>query len=140
MMLFAKTKSRTKTFCKIACDIKVKLTQGCFKFANSFQCSDGDCPCAMTIVMIMIMIVIMTMMMMIMIMIIFLLMIICCLMLFSAKWSSTLSPSTPGFTCGQECARCSIMIPLLVDEENCCTSWSRPGCHLSFTFFFCLFK
>ena len=23
--------------------------------------------------------------------------------------------------------RCSIMIPLLVDEENCCTSWSRPG-------------
>ena len=19
------------------------------------------------------------------------------------------------------------MIPLLVDEENCCTSWSRPG-------------
>ena len=25
------------------------------------------------------------------------------------------------------CPRCSIMIPLLVDEENCCTSWSRPG-------------
>ena len=68
----AKTKSRIKTFCKIGCDIKVKLTQGCFKFANSFQCSgsDGDCPGAMTIVMIMIMI--MTMMMKIMIILSFL--------------------------------------------------------------------
>ena len=68
----AKTKSRIKTFCKIGCDIKVKLTQGCFKFANSFQCSgsDGDCPGAMTIVMIMIMI--MTMMMKIMIILTFL--------------------------------------------------------------------
>ena len=32
---------------------------------------------------------------------------------FAAKWWLTLSPSTPGFTCGQGCARYSMMIMMM---------------------------
>ena len=33
---------------------------------------------------------------------------------FAAKWWLTLSPSTPGFTCGQGCARYSMMMIMMM--------------------------